>query len=145
MRINISHHALQEIDIIAQGQTVARCTDCSEISTDLTVYKPVKIIVQFKPYGIKPLLRVDGFLIDYWLADVFQQDHQIELELQPDFFERYRSRDRQGRLDSLSDQQKNIDHYLDKYIGTDNLYPDLLVEIRNLLYEKSGIRQSPQD
>ena len=76
--------------------------------------------------------------MDYWLADVKQQDHQLELDIDADFLNRYSIKDRKGRLDSLSPEQKQTDHYLDKYIGINNLYPELIQEIQDLLDEKSS-------
>lgn len=143
MKIQLAHQCLQEITIIAADKIIAQCNNCTELVVDPDPGTGTKITVQFRPYGIKPLLRIDGFLIDYWIGGILQQDHQIEFDLQQDFIDRYRDRDRQGRLDSLSDKHREVDHYLDKYIGIDNLYPDLLTEIRDLLDEKSNIRQSP--
>ena len=145
MKISISHSGLQEIVFFEHTRQVAACKNCNELSINLNMDTPTMITAQFQPYGIKPLLRIDGFLIDYWLANVLQQDHQISFELTPNFVEHYRSRDRQGRIDSLSDQQRRVDHYLDKYIGIDNLNSDLLVEIRDLLDEKPSIHQSSKN
>lgn len=144
MKLRVDHPLLQQCSISADNLALASNQHCDflEIEIDPSVDK---IIVAFRPYKIKPLIRIDGFLIDYWLAEIYQQDHQIEFQLGRDFFDRYRNRDRQGRLDSLSDQQKDVEHYLDKYIGTDNLYPDLVSQIRDLLNEKPSVRQSSQD
>lgn len=138
MKISVSHPGLVEINFQIDGHTKISCQTCCTLKIDLDISGPTRFTANFRPFGIKPLVRVDGFLIDYWLAGVKQQDHKIDLDIDVDFFARYSQKDRQGRLDSLSDEQKQMPHYLDKYIGIDNLYPELVQEIQNLVNEKSN-------
>lgn len=136
MKISLSHPSLSEISFRIDSVEMISCHDCDRLEMDFNINGPTKFTANFRPFGIKPLLRIDGFLIDYWLGGVKQQDHQIDLDLDVDFFYRYGEKDRQGRLDSLSDEQKQMEHYLDKYIGINNLYPTLIQEIQDLINEK---------
>ena len=45
----------------------------------------------------------------------------------------YKNKDINGRIAHLSDDQKNIDHFYDKYIGINNLHPELVTEIKELI------------
>ena len=45
----------------------------------------------------------------------------------------YKNKNIQGRIDSLSDTQKSVDHFWDKYIGINNLHPDIVQRIKNRL------------
>jgi hypothetical protein len=138
MKISITHPDITEISFKIDSIERLACHNCCTLELNLDFCRPVKLIVNFKPFGVKPLLRIDGFLMDYWLAGVKQQDHQIELDIDADFLNRYSIKDRKGRLDSLGPEQKQTDHYLDKYIGINNLYPELIREIQELLDEKSS-------
>ena len=91
------------------------------------------IQVQFWPFKIKPLIRYNGFLLNYWLADIVLQDHQLQLNIDSNFYQTYHTKDLQGRANYLSEEQKQSDHYYDKYIGVNNLYPELVQEIKQLI------------
>lgn len=90
--------------------------------------------IQFRPYGITPLLRINGFLINYWLAGVLLQDHAIGFDLYHDFFTRYRTNDFRGRMASLGANPSEIT--VDRVVGR-NLHQDLIDKIEQQLHEKS--------
>lgn len=145
MNISVSHKDLTYVKIIIDGRELFQVENQNHVTQKIYPEPAQQLTIEFQPFGIKPLIRVDGFLLDYWLAGIKQQDHRIDLKIDSDFVDRYRCQDRRGRIDSLGEQQKNIEHYLDKYIGIDNLYPDLVSDIRAIINEKSNIRHSAQD
>jgi hypothetical protein len=94
---------------------------------------PVDIDVEFKPHKIKPIVRYNNIMVDYWLANILLQDHKIQFTISDNFFQEYRNKDIQGRIDSLPEEQKNVEHFYDKYIGVDNLHPEIVNEIKKLI------------
>jgi hypothetical protein len=94
---------------------------------------PVDIAVEFKPHKIKPIVRYNNIMVDYWLANILLQDHKIQFTISNNFFQDYRNKDIQGRIDSLPEEQKNVEHFYDKYIGVDNLHPEIVNEIKKLI------------
>lgn len=50
---------------------------------------PSKIKVYFKPWKIKPLIRIDNHLCNYGLAKFNQFDHMVEFFWTPNFFHNY--------------------------------------------------------
>jgi len=60
-------------------------------------------------------------------------DHQLEFDVDIGFFQKYRQKNLQGRIDSLTEDQKKMDHFWDKYIGINNLHPELVQEIQDLI------------
>jgi hypothetical protein len=91
--------------------------------------------LEFFPFKQKPLVRIDDFLLNYWLADIKLWDHRIDVDVGNDFYERYQQRDFQGRLAHLTPEQLGQHHYQDKYIGINNLYPELVEKIRNIIQQ----------
>lgn len=139
MNISVTHPSLTQCQILIDDVKIIEANAKTTVSIDFETAENKKCTVLFHPFKISPMLRVDGFLINYWLAGVQQQDHRLDFDIGPDFFKWYRNKDRQGRLSSLSDEQKRDEHFLDKYIGIDNLHADLVGEIRrNLDNEKSN-------
>ena len=78
-------------------------------------------------------MRVDNFLLDYWLANIKLWDHQLEFNISKTFYGDYKNKNIDGRIASLTKEQQNIEHFWDKYIGIDNLHPDLVDKIKNLI------------
>lgn len=133
MNISIAHKNLEWARVEVDGKVIGESDQTTEFEIAVDLTSAARMVVQFRPYKIKPLLRIEGFLIDYWLGGVYQQDHQIEFNLSDDFFDDYRRKDIEGRISYLSESQKNVEHFHDKYVGINNLHPDLLEEIRKLI------------
>ena len=97
---------------------------------------PDVLTINFLPKNITPLLRVNDFLINYWLADVEIIDGVLRMPLGDDFERRYQQRDLQGRLQSLGPDPSAI--VLDRNLGR-QLHQDLVDQLKTLIDEKSGI------
>jgi hypothetical protein len=132
--IEIQHPSLTDAELILQGQTYQ---SIKKSDTFIWTVKPGHMIeIRFSPWKIDPLLRINGFLIDKWLANVLVMDHALQFDLPADFFSRYRHKDLQGRLDSLGDNANPIT--VDRVIGR-NLHKDMVEKIKIRLSEKSNI------
>lgn len=122
---------LDNIRIFVNDQLTASVSNAKEIITDIDL--PGKIRVEFEPYKCQPIVRLDNIMLNYWLADIVLYDHCLEFQVEEDFFVRYRNKDIQGRMNHIPDIEKKGQHYFDKYIGINNLYPEIIQDIRKLL------------
>ena len=103
----------------------------TEIIVDIDL--PAKIKVEFSPYKARPIVRLNNIMLNYWLANIMLYDHYLEFDVPTNFFLQYKDRDMQGRIDHVPADEAHGQHYFDRYIGINNLYPELIDEIRKLL------------
>jgi len=120
------------IQIIGNGTILGQHENVSIASVSLDQL-PMDIQVLFTPFKIRPMIRFNGFLLDYWLASVDLFDHKIQLRISEKFYQEYKQKNIQGRIDSLSAEQKNVEHFWDKYVGTNNKHETLIDEIKRLI------------
>jgi hypothetical protein len=95
-----------------------------------------KICVFFEPWGIDPILRVNGFLINKWLGNVEMQSHCLQFSITQDFFKYYREKDLQGRFDSLGANNRNVT--IDRVVGRSS-NSDVVAVLKEKIIEKSNI------
>ena len=132
--IEIEHiNQLDYVKIYINTDLVAENINCKKIVVAITNPPPIQVAIEFFPFKIKPIVRVDNFLLDYWLANIKLWDHQLEFNISKTFYEDYKNKNIDGRIASLTKEQQNIEHFWDKYIGIDNLNPDLVDKIKNLI------------
>jgi hypothetical protein len=120
---------IKHIKIIANHQLISEAYDCSTLIAVIDTL-PAVIEVEFRPFKIKPIIRYNNFMLDYWLANIQLFDHKLEFTVTDTFFQDYKNKNMQGRIDSLSESQKGVDHYWDKYIGINNLHSDIVQQIK---------------
>ena len=94
---------------------------------------PLKIAIEFFPFKIKPIVRFNDFMLDYWLADILLQDHRLEFTVSETFYQDYKNKNINGRIASLPKDKQHVEQFWDKYVGINNLHPDLVKEIKNLI------------
>lgn len=94
---------------------------------------PATISVEFSPFKIKPIVRIDNFMVNYWLANIQEQEHKLEFNLDDNFFLNYKKKDIESRLNYLTSEQQKIPEFQDKYVGVNNLHPDLVNKIKSLI------------
>ncbi len=94
---------------------------------------PANVEIEFKPHKVKPIVRYNNIMLDYWLANVLLQDHKIQLTITDTFFQDYKNKNIEGRISSLPPEQKDVEHFHDKYIGINNQHQDLVDQIKNLI------------
>lgn len=130
--IEIEHSTpFEQIKIYVNTELVKEDFNCQVIKFNIDV--PVDIVIDFKPYKIKPIIRFNNFMLDYWLANIRLQDHQLKFAVNSTFYQDYKNKNIDGRISSLPPEQQNVEHFWDKYIGINNLHPELVAEIKNLL------------
>jgi hypothetical protein len=99
----------------------------------LVTDQPVKILVKYKS-GV-PLLRINDFLINFWLADIQHQENCFWFSLDLNFSKKYNEKDKQGRISSLANRSDTV---LDKTVGR-FLHQDLVDDIKKIIHEKRNI------
>jgi hypothetical protein len=97
---------------------------------------PQEIYIYFHPWGLNPILRLNGFLINKWLGNVELQNHCMKFILDQDFFTKYRDKDLQGRMDSLGDNPGDI--VIDRVVGRHS-NSDIVMLLKEKLVENSDI------
>ena len=120
---------IEYIRISVNQQLIAEGHNCKTLTGVVNVL-PAKVEAEFRPFKIKPVIRYNNFMLDYWLANIQLFDHKLEFTITDEFFQDYKNKNMQGRIDSLSESQKGVDHYWDKYIGINNLHPDIVQQIK---------------
>lgn len=95
---------------------------------------PGTIEIFFQPFGLRPKLRIEGFLLNPWFLGAEIYDHMIKFVLHPDWAQRIHDLDLQERERSLGENLDDITK--DLKIGR-SLHGDLVEELKNLLDEKS--------
>ena len=128
------HNNIEHIKIIANHQLISEAYNCSALTAVIDTL-PACVEVEFQPFKIKPIVRYNNFMLDYWLANIQLFDHKLEFTITDTFFQDYKNKNIQGRIDSLSDSQKGVDHYWDKYIGINNLHPSIVQQIKQLIIQ----------
>lgn len=132
--IEIAHVAnFDHVKIYINTQLVTEQYNCASVACDIPHEFPFTVSVEFFPFKIKPIVRYNNFMLDYWLADIVLQDHKLELSIKETFYQDYKNKNINGRIASLPMEQQNIEHFWDKYIGINNLHPDLIDEIKHLI------------
>jgi hypothetical protein len=123
---------IEYIKINVDQQVVAENYNCKSLGAKINQL-PAIVNIEFRPFKIKPIVRYNNFMLDYWLANIQLFDHQLEFTITETFFQDYKNKNIQGRINSLSEDQKKLDHYWDKYIGVNNLHPELVQQIKNFI------------
>jgi hypothetical protein len=123
----------EEIKVYANQHLVTQDQNCKSIRAEFDYPLPVQLDVEFWPFMIKPIVRYNDFMLDYWLSDILLQDHKLTLCLSKSFFQDYRNKNIQGRIASLSEKQRSSDHFFDQYIGVNNAYSEITTQIKHLL------------
>jgi hypothetical protein len=132
--IEIAYSApFDNIKIFVNQTLVAEDNNVVIISSTFDYKLPAMVEVEFTPFKIKPIVRFNNFMLNYWLADILLQDHKLEFNIGKNFYQDYKNKDISGRIAHLSVEEKSLENMYDKYIGINNLYPDLVKETKELL------------
>jgi hypothetical protein len=94
-----------------------------------------EIIINFNPDSVdKPLLRIDGFLVDYWTAKIEHRPGFLKFWYNKNFFNVYHTNNLQDRLNSLGENPSALT--VDRVVGR-NLHSELVNELLKTINEKS--------
>jgi len=127
--VEIVHPQLSSYKIYVDGQ-LQQENDCvSSITLELDE-SPVPYSIWFTPWKIQPMIRIDGFLVDYGVAEIDLFDHMFKIKLDSDFYARYNSNELKFRGASLD----LTDEYIyDSLIGVGNRHSEVVTKIKTVL------------
>jgi hypothetical protein len=126
MIISVSHPELENYKIVSGEQTFIN-QSAVLLPIDLTV-----VNIYFEPFKIKPLLRIDNILINYWLANVIQYDHMLELPISDDFWIKYYNKETESQINFAKLNHANDPMAVDKYVGISDS-SEIIARIRKRL------------
>lgn len=126
MIISIAHPELQNYKIISGNQV------CINQSAIIMPTDSIVINIYFEPFKIKPLLRIDNILVNYWLANVIQYDHMLEFSLSDDFWIKYYHKETESQIDFAKVNHANDPMAMDKYVGISDS-SEIIARIRQKL------------
>lgn len=130
-QLEIQHESLQRVRLLLNGQQVCDMPIVSIWNHDINVHNQECVEIWFWPWHIKPLLRIDGHLLDYSLAKVDQYSHMLSFSITKNFFDLYFSDLIHSRIHTLF-QDNNIDDELyDAMVGYGDRHTDLIDSIKN--------------
>lgn len=133
IEIQLRNQKFEEIKVFINQQLVSQAQSCDSILVEFDQPLPATVDVEFWPFRLRPTVRYNGFMLDYWLSNILLQDHKLTLTVSETFFEDYRNKNIQGRIDSLSDKQRSAKHFFDQYVGVNNAYPEIVSQIKKLI------------
>lgn len=128
MKLSVSHPDLTMIRFEVNHCVMEH--QINQLEYVITIDQPAHIEIFFEPWKIKPLIRIDNHLIDYWLANANQYDHMIQLFWDNDFYHHYRERDIKSKMQYIGlHKQEDIDNYL----GINNTNLEIVNQIKKYL------------
>lgn len=93
---------------------------------------PQKIQIWLMPWKIKPLVRINGQLVDYGLAEITPYDHMLEFTIHENHLDFYFKNILESKRKYLNYDIKDNDKLLKK-IGLFNPYEDIVKDIKENL------------
>jgi len=94
---------------------------------------PAELKIYITPYKIQPYVRIDNLLVNYGLAEITPWDHMLEFTLHSDWRDRYFNNIIKAKQEYLSNSGQLIPENMDKYVGINNLHPEILKEIESII------------
>lgn len=131
--VELEHPELNRVRFVADGiqqsdESIERVWNSS-----INIVEKTRIELGFWPWKIKPLLRVNGHLVDYGLAQVDQFDHALCFDLQRDFFKEYSEALVRGRVYSQFKDGAIDEKIYDAVIGYGRRHTELIESIKKLV------------
>lgn len=128
MKLSVSHPKLTMVRFEINQEVATFQVSGNEYYVEINQASDVEIF--FEPWGVKPLVRLNNHLLDYWLANIQQFDHMIQIYWDKDFYHHYQQRNIDSKISYLKiSNQEDIDSYL----GINNSNLNLVNEIKNYL------------
>ena len=131
--VELEHLDLNRVRFTADG--VQQSDDMVERvwNNNINIFTKTRIEVGFWPWKIKPLLRINGHLVDYGLAGIDQFDHALSFDLDRDFFDVYGQSLVQGRIYSQFKDGTIDDKIYDAVIGYGRRHTELIDSIKRIV------------
>lgn len=138
MKIEIIDTHIKAVQLTVDGSQQYAAQPCHDkqncMCWDLNI-TDAEISIDFEPTTIdKPLLRIDGFLIDYWTAKICHRPGHLNFCYKENFFDFYHENNLQDRLNSLGENPSDLT--VDRVVGR-NLHAQLVDELLKTINEKS--------
>jgi len=92
-----------------------------------------------KHWGILPRIRIDGFLVNTFLAGIDVYDHMLKFIFDDSFFIRYAEKNISSIMAGVPEKHRDDEQYVSKYFGLSGSNAALVKEIRSLLDAKSNL------
>ena len=106
-------------------------SECKKIfKYTINIKNATQLETWFWPWGIKPILRLDGHMMNYSILDVNQFDHMLSFTLYPDYLERYGKSLIQSRINTQFPDGRIVQKIYDSAIGYGNTYSELTEKIK---------------
>jgi hypothetical protein len=120
------------IDVIVNGISISSGENTDNLQLTITD-EQATIEIAYQPRNTLPKIRINNFLINTWLAGAVDTDRGMLLNIDDSFADRYKAKDISGAIASLPEKESSAPEMFDKFIGINNLYPELVAEIRATL------------
>lgn len=130
--IVVTHPDISFVKFV-RGQQILHESPCC-VSTEVPVAAADETLsIWFEPWTIKPVIRIDGVMINYALAGIDHFDHKIDFVLDSNFNHRYHHKDIEFRVKTVF-ADRHIDEYVfDSVIGHGRMHQDILQQIKKLI------------
>lgn len=131
-KIEVSHSDISFVKLI-RGENILHEGPCYHSREVSITAADETLSIWFEPWAIKPVIRIDGIMINYALAGIDQFDHKIDFVLDRGFNDRYHHKDIEFRLQTMF-ADRDIDEYVfDSVIGHGMMHTDILQQIKKLI------------
>lgn len=132
--LEIAHPELTSYTLYVNGikKSEGRCDGCAEVvlpSGEIEMWiNPLN-----KHWGILPRIRIGGFLVNTFLADIAVNDHMLKFTFDENFFMRYAKKNIDSIMASVPEKHQGDEAYVSKYFGLSGANDSLVQEIREVL------------
>lgn len=133
LQIELEHPRLERAKLLVNDVSVGDETCNKSWMREVTISRKQRLQVWFWPWKIKPLLRINGHLVDYGLAKVDQYDHMLEFDIDKNFFDFYGKQLVNSRIQSQFPDGKIDQNIYDAVIGYGKRHQDLLDRIKEMI------------
>jgi hypothetical protein len=129
-KLELDHPELSRARLIVSDQQIVDIDADKTWTAVIDVHGPTKIELWFWPWKIKPLLRLNGHLLDYGLANVVQYDHMLCFNVGKDYFTQYGQALVNSRIHSQFKGGPIDENIYDAVVGYGHRHSDLIAEIK---------------
>ena len=131
--LGLEHPTLNRVRLLVNQQEISDYEVVSQWESTVDVTRTTSIEVWFWPWSVKPLLRVNGHLVDFSLAKVDQFDHMLKFNLTKDFFNLYGQELVNSRIESQFKNGVVDKDVYDSVVGFGQHHHDLVEKIKQRL------------
>lgn len=131
--VELEHSELNRVRLLINNDQLLDNTVERIWTGTVDVTHPIRVEVNFWPWKIKPLLRINGHLVDYGIAQVDQFDHALCFNLYRDYFKIYGESLVASRVNSQFKDGHIDEKIYDAVIGHGRRHTALIESIKKLV------------